>query len=187
MTESLKFLGIAGSLRRASFNRAALLAAQHLVPAGVTLEIFDLEGVPLFNQDTESEPAPAVIKLKQKIREADAIVISTPEYNYSMPGVLKNAIDAASRPYGDSAWTGKPVAVMGASVGLFGSMRAQYHLRQCFVTLNMPCVNQPEVVIGNADKAFAADGSLVDAKSQKLLSELLVNLATMTRQLKMGR
>jgi len=187
MTESLKFLGIAGSLRRASFNRAALQAAQHLLPADVTLEIFDLEGVPLFNQDHESEPAPAVIRLKQKIREADAILIATPEYNYSIPGVLKNAIDAASRPYGESAWAGKPVAVMGASPGQFGSARAQYHLRLCFITLNMPCVNQPEVMISHADKAFAADGSLTDPKSQQLLGQLLENLATLTRQLKLSK
>jgi chromate reductase len=184
MNESLKFLGIPGSLRRSSYNRATLVAAQSLLPAGVSLEVFNLEGIPLFNQDMETQPAPKLIELKQKIREADAILFATPEYNYSIPGVLKNAIDCASRPYGDSAWTGKPVAIMGASVGLFGSARAQYHLRQCFITLDMFPVNQPEVMIGNAGKAFDAQGKLIDERSQKLIRQLLENLASWTLQLK---
>ena len=184
MSESLKILGIPGRLRRSSYNRAALIATQSLLTVGVSLEIFDLEGLPLFNQDTEAQPAPKVIEFKAKIREADAILFATPEYNYSIPGVLKNAIDCASRPYGDSAWSGKPVAVMGASVGLFGSARAQYHLRQCFVFLNMFPVNQPEVMIGNASKAFDEQGKLIDETSQKLIRHLLENLANFARQLK---
>src|SRR5512145_595861 len=107
MDDTLQFLGIAGSLRRGSFNRAALRAAQRLVPAGVALEAFDIGRLPLYNQDHESAPAHAVSELKRAIRAADAIVIATPEYNYSVPGVLKNAIDCASRPYGDNAWAGK--------------------------------------------------------------------------------
>ena len=100
--------------------------------------------------------------MKSRVRAADAILFSTPEYNYSMPGVLKNAIDWASRPYGDSAWQGKPVAVMGASVGVLGSARAQYHLRQCFIFLNMYPVNQPEVLIANAAQRFNEQGELTD-------------------------
>jgi chromate reductase len=184
MNDSIKILGIAGSLRRSSYNRAALAAAQGLLPAGASLDIFDLEGLPLFNQDTEAQPTPKVAEFKKKIRDADAILICTPEYNYSIPGVLKNAIDCASRPYGDSAWSGKPVAVMGASIGLFGSARAQYHLRQCFIFLNMIPVNQPEVMIGNAAKAFDAEGKLTDETSQKLIRQLLENLASWTMQLK---
>jgi chromate reductase len=184
MNKLLKFLGIPGSLRGGSFNRAALLAAQSLLPPDVSLDIFDLEGIPLFNQDSETEPVARLVEFKKKIREADAIVFATPEYNYSVPGVLKNAIDCASRPFGDSAWSGKPVAVMGASVGLFGSARAQYHLRQTFVTLNMFQVNQPEVMIGHADKAFDAQGMLTDESSRKLIRQLLENLASRTRQLK---
>jgi chromate reductase len=184
MNDSIKILGIAGSLRRSSYNRAALVAAQSLLPAGASLDIFDLEGLPLFNQDTEDHPTPKVTEFKKKIREADAILFCTPEYNYSIPGVLKNAIDCASRPYGDSAWSGKPVALMGASVGLFGSARAQYHLRQCFIFLNMLPVNQPEVMIGHASKAFDAQGKLVDEASQKLIRQLLENLASWTMQLK---
>jgi chromate reductase len=104
MADKIKILGIAGSLRKASFNRAALRAAQQLAPADAQLEIFELDGVPLFNQDEEQNPAPKVTELKEKVRAADAILFVTPEYNYSVPGVLKNAIDCASRPYGDSAW-----------------------------------------------------------------------------------
>jgi len=180
----LNILGIAGSLRRSSYNHAALVAAQDLLPSGVSLEIFDLKGIPLFNQDTEHQPAAQVTEFKKKIREADAILISTPEYNYSIPGVLKNAIDCASRPFGDSAWAGKPVAVMGASVGLFGTARAQYLLRQSFVSLDMYPVNIPEVMIGLADKAFDADGKLIDEKAKKLIRQLMLSLTTWTRQLK---
>ena len=186
MTESLKFLGIPGSLRRASYNRAALVSAQAMLPDGVELEIFDLAGIPLFNQDLEAEPVARVIEFRQKIRAADAIVFATPEYNYSIPGVLKNAIDWASRPSGESVWTGKPVAVMGASPGMFGSARAQYHLRQTFIALNMFQLNHPEIMIGNADKAFDAQGKLIDESSQKRIRKLITDLAIWTRQLKSG-
>jgi chromate reductase len=147
------------------------------------LDIFELQGIPLFNQDTEQQPAARVTEFKEKIREADAILFATPEYNYSVPGVLKNAIDSASRPYGDSAWSGKPVAMMGASPGAFGSARAQYHLRQILVTLDMPTVNQPEVMIAHADKAFDAQGKLIDANSAKLIWHLVKNLVQLARQL----
>jgi chromate reductase, NAD(P)H dehydrogenase (quinone) len=181
MAESITILGIAGSLRKASYNKSALGAAQSLCPQGATLETFGLEGIPLFNQDEERNPPKQVIDLKARVRAADAILLVTPEYNYSIPGVLKNAIDWASRPYGDSAWNGKPVAIMGASVGLFGTARAQYHLRQCFVFLNMDAVIQPEVTIGNAAKAFDEQGNLVDETSKKLIAQLLQNLAQKAR------
>lgn len=184
MNEPLRILGIPGSLRSASYNRAALFAAQSLLPDHTSLEIISLDGLPLFNEDREAEPAPSVTEFKHKIRDADAILFSTPEYNYSVPGVLKNAIDCASRPYGDSAWAGKPVAVMGVSVGAFGTARAQYHLRQIFVALNMYPVNQPEVMIGHADDAFDGEGRLIDGVSEKLIRQLLETLATWTRQLK---
>jgi chromate reductase, NAD(P)H dehydrogenase (quinone) len=115
MPDHTTILGIAASLRKDSYNRAALRAAQDLAPAGVTLEIFDLQGIPPFNQDDEQHPPVHVADLKTMIRAADAVLLVTPEYNCSIPGVLKNAIDWASRPSGDSAWDGKPVAVMGAS------------------------------------------------------------------------
>ena len=177
-------LGIPGSLRKASFNRHALVAAQALVPAGAALEIFELEGIPPFNQDQEKQPPARVTELKAKVRAADAILFATPEYNYSIPGVLKNAIDWASRPYGDNAWQGKPVAVMGASVGILGSARAQYHLRQCFVFLNMYPVNQPEVLIASAAQRFNERGELTDETSRELIRKLLAELVAWTKRLK---
>src|SRR5687767_13200144 len=120
MSKNIRVLGIAGSLRESSYNRGALRAAVELAPEGVTIETFDINEIPPFNQDDEGSPPQIVTEFKQKIREADAIIFSTPEYNYSLPGVLKNAIDWASRPYGDSAWNGKPAAIMGASPGAIG-------------------------------------------------------------------
>src|SRR5690606_22031561 len=117
MADNLTFLGIAGSLRRKSYNRSALRAATQLVPQGMTIDVFDIEGLPGFNEDHEQNPPEKVVDLKRRIRAADAILLVTPEYNYSVPGVLKNAIDWASRPYGDNAWSGKPVAIMGATIG----------------------------------------------------------------------
>jgi chromate reductase len=175
MADSIKILGIAGSVRKASFNKSALRAAQKLVPEGASLEIFDIDGLPGFNQDDEKNPPAKVTELKAKIRAAGAILFVTPEYNYSIPGVLKNAIDWASRPYGDSAWTGKPVAVMGASVGVIGTARAQYHLRQVFVFLDMEAVNQPEIMI-NASKSFDDQGNLTDQTSKDLIKKLLASL-----------
>ena len=175
MAKGIKILGIAGSVRKASFNKSALRAAQKLVPEGASIEIFDIDGLPGFNQDEEKNPPAKVTELKAKIRAADAILFVTPEYNYSIPGVLKNAIDWASRPYGESAWNGKPVAVMGASVGVIGTARAQYHLRQIFVFLDMHAVNQPEVMI-NASKSFDEQGNLTDPQTKDLIGKLLANL-----------
>ena len=182
MNHPLTILGIAGSLRTASYNRMALRAAQQLAPAGTKIENWDkLSEIPPFNQDREQNPPAAVGELKAAIRAADAILLVTPEYNYSVPGVLKNAIDWASRPYGDSAWKGKPVAIMGASPGQFGTARAQAHLRQMFVFLNMHCVNQPEVMIAQAHQRFDQQGNLTDETSQKLIRQLLEELARVTR------
>lgn len=181
MDGPVKILGIAGSLRRNSFNRAVLRAAKSLVPEDGILDIFELNGIPCFNEDEERNPPSAVVELKKRVRDADAILFVTPEYNYSIPGVLKNAIDWASRPYGDSAWEGKPVAVMGASIGALGTARAQYHLRQCFVFLNMLPINRPEVMISNASEKFDAGGNLKDETAKKLTGELLRNLIDWTR------
>ena len=185
MADPIKILGIAGSLRAASYNRGTLRAAQKLMPAGATLEVFELAGIPVYNQDEERNPPQKVADFKARIRAADAILISTAEYNYSIPGVLKNAIDWASRPYGDSAWTGKPVAVMSASVGQFGGMRAQYHLRQCFVFLNMDAVLQPEVAIANASQRFDEQGNLTDDTSKQLIGKLLQALVQKAQAAKM--
>jgi chromate reductase len=116
MNQPIRILGIAGSLRRKSYNRAALRAAQQLAPEDAVIDIFELDGIPVFSEDDERQPPVKIVELKKRIRDADAILFVTPEYNYSIPGGLKNAIDWASRPYGDNAWNGKPVAVMGASL-----------------------------------------------------------------------
>jgi chromate reductase, NAD(P)H dehydrogenase (quinone) len=187
MSSPLKILGFAGSLRKASYNRAALRAAQQLAPPDVRVDIYELDGIPLFNQDLE-KPAPAsVVQFKAAIRAADAILFVTPEYNASVPGVLKNAIDWASRPYGDNAWDGKPAAIMGASPGSLGTARAQYHLRQSFVFLNMFPLNRPEVMIADADERFDAIGDLTDEETRNRIRKLLEALAVWTRQLQKAR
>jgi chromate reductase len=183
MPQPLHILGIAGSLRRASYNRAALRAAAALLPPDAALETFELDGIPLFNEDDEKSPPARVLELKRRVRAADALLFVTPEYNYSVPGVLKNAIDWASRPYGDSAWTGKPAAIMGASVGNLGTARAQYHLRQIFVFLNVLVLQQPEVLIANASTRFDKDGTLSDEPTREHVRKLLASLVAWTRRL----
>ena len=184
MDPQVNILGFAGSLRKGSYNRALLRAALELVPEDARLEVFELDGIPLFNQDLESSPPDKVKEFKRKIREADALLIVTPEYNYSIPGVLKNAIDWASRPYGDSAFEGKPVAMMSASISMLGGARAQYHLRQSFVFLNMYPVNGPEVFVSLAHKKFDDEGNLLDEVAKDLMAKLLANLVAWARKLK---
>ena len=183
MNKQTRILGISGSLRRESYNTATLRAAVELAPEDAVIETFELHGIPLFNQDDESNPHAKVVELKRRVREADAILFVTPEYNYSVPGVLKNAIDWASRPYGDNAWDGKPAAIMGASIGAIGTARAQYHLRQMFVFLNVFAVNQPEVMISNAAKRFDAEGNLTDEKTKEYIRQLLQSLVALTRRI----
>ena len=183
METTVNILGFAGSLRKESYNQSLLRAAFELVPKGAKLESFDLEGIPPFNQDLENQPPQKVKEFKSKIREADAILIVTPEYNYSIPGVLKNAIDWASRPYGDNAFNGKPVAVMGASVGMLGTGRAQYDLRRSFVFLNMYPINQPEVMVPFAHEKIDKGGKVTDPKTREKIKELLVSLMAWTRRL----
>jgi chromate reductase len=156
-----------------------------MVPGDATLEVFDLEGIPPFNQDLEQQPPEKVREFKAKIRAADAILIVTPEYNYSIPGVLKNAIDWASRPYGDNAFNGKPVAVMGASIGMLGTARAQYDLRRSFVFLNMFPLNQPEVMVPFAQDKVDSNGRVTDEKTRKKIRELLESLVAWTRRMKL--
>ncbi|MEN6627826.1 MAG: NADPH-dependent FMN reductase [Candidatus Sumerlaeia bacterium] len=184
MTDPITILGFAGSLRKASFNRALLRAAAELAPPGARIETFDLDGIPPYNQDDEQLPPQAVVDFKRKIRAADAILIVTPEYNYSIPGVLKNAIDWASRPYGDNAFDSKPAAVMGASIGMLGTARAQYHLRQCCVFLNLLLMNRPEVMVPTADKKFDEQGRLADEATRKLVAQFLAALVEWTRKMK---
>jgi len=184
MDPKIKILGFAGSLRKQSYNRAILAAALEMVPDVASLEIFDLEGIPPFNQDLELQPPDRVKEFKTRIRAADAILIATPEYNYSIPGVLKNAIDWASRPYGDNAFDGKPVAITGASVGMLGTARAQYDLRRSFVFLNMLPLNRPEVMVPLAQDKVDSNGRLTDEKTRKKIGELLESLIVWTEKLK---
>lgn len=183
MSKPIRILGIAGSLRRESYNRGALRAATELVPEGATVDIFELDGIPGFNQDDEQNPPAKIAEFKRRIREADAILFVTPEYNYSIPGVLKNAIDWASRPYGDNSFDGKPAAIMGASVGAIATARAQYDLRKMFVFLNIFPINQPEVMIGNAAERFDEQGNLTDEKTKDYIRRLLQNLVDWTHRI----
>ena len=158
-------------------------AALELLPEDAALEVFDLEGIPPFNQDLENQPPQAVKEFKAKIRKADALLIASPEYNYSVPGVLKNAIDWASRPHGDNAFEGKPVAIMSASIGRLGGARAQYHLRQSFIYLNMHPLNRPEVMMPFAQEHVDENGDLTDEATRQLIRQLLDALVKWTRKL----
>lgn len=184
MDRKLLILGFAGSLRKGSYNKALLRAAEELLTEEAKLEIFDLEVIPPFNQELESRMPEKVKEFKAKIRDADAILIATPEHNYSVPGVLKNAIDWASRPYGDNSFEGKPAAIMSASTGMLGGSRAQYHLRQIFVFLDMRPVNRPEVFITFAGQKIDEQGKLTDETSRKLIKQLLEALIYLTKRLK---
>src|SRR6202171_6597991 len=137
MSSHVHIIGIAGSLRRGSYNQAALRAAKLLVPENSEIDLFQLDGIPMFNEDDEKRPPSSVLDLKKRIRRADALLIVAPEYNYSIPGVLKNAIDWACRPPGDSAWSGKAAATRGGSFGAIGTARGQTHRRQRLVSLNL--------------------------------------------------
>jgi len=183
MSKPVRILGIAGSLRRQSYNRALLRAATQLAPEDAAIDIFEIDGIPPFSEDDEHDPPGKVVEMKRRIREADAILFVTPEYNYSIPGVLKNAIDWASRPYGDSAWQEKPAAIMGASPGRIGTARAQYHLRQVMVFLNMFPLNQPEVMVGAANERFDTVGNLTDEQTREYVYWLVQSLVDWTRRI----
>lgn len=174
---SISVLGISGSLRGASFNTALLRVAQTVAPTDMTIEIADLDEVPLYREEVyQAGFPPAVERLREQIRSADALLIATPEYNFSFSGVLKNAIDWASRPP-SQPFDAKPIAIAGASAGRMGTGRAQYHLRQVFVGLNGHLLNKPEVMIAGAGNVFGEDGQLTDDAARKLLGDLLTALA----------
>jgi chromate reductase, NAD(P)H dehydrogenase (quinone) len=183
LEDKVKILGFVGSLRKGSYNKALMLAAVELVPDNAEIEVFDIAAIPPFNQDFETDPAPVVKDFKAKIKAADAILIATPEYNYSIPGVLKNAIDSASRPRTDKVFDDKPVALMSASVGRLGGARAQYHLRQSLVFLNMHPVNYPEVMLSQAQQNIDAKGKLTNEETRKLIRQLLEELVKWTLRL----
>jgi len=158
----LHILAFAGSLRKDSFNRKLLVASQELKPEGMEIEIFDLDGIPPYNMDLEPDFPEAVVQFKEKIKAADGLLIATPEHNFSFSGVLKNAIDWASRPPADGVFDNKPVAIQSASTGWAGGLRAQMHLRQVFGFFPMRQLYFPEVVVGLAKQKFDENGKLID-------------------------
>lgn len=173
----MNVFAICGSLRKESFNRKTLRAAIELAPKSMTIDVFDtVADIPPYNEDVREKGYPPVVQdLRDRIKKADALLFVTPEYNFSVPGVLKNAIDWASRPP-EQPFNGKPAAIMGASTSMLGTGRAQYHLRQMFVFLNIYPVNQPEVMIPMAQQKFDAEGKLTDETTRKFMAQLLVNL-----------
>ena len=180
---NISVLGICGSLRKASFNTAALNVAIALKPAGMRVTVADISQIPPYNEDVRAQGfPPSVETLRQQIAAADALLFACPEYNYSMSGVLKNAIDWASRPP-DQPFAGKPCAIIGAAAGMAGSARAQYDLRRACVFLDMHPLNKPEVLIGQAQTKFDADGNLTDEVARNLIRDLMVNLGAWARQL----
>ncbi|MNM52765.1 NADPH azoreductase [compost metagenome] len=151
---------VVGSLRKESFNRKVALALSQLAPANLRLKIVEIGDLPLYNEDIDVDPPAACKAFREQIRSSDAVLFVTPEYNRSVPGVLKNAIDVGSRPYGQSAWSGKPGAVISVSPGAVGGFGANHHLRQSLVFLDVPCMQQPEAYIGGAASLFDDDGKL---------------------------
>jgi chromate reductase len=179
----LTILGISGSGRKRSYNTALLEAAKELLPQDATLEVVDVSKLPLYNQDLEHDLPEVVKELKKKIRGADAILIATPEHNYSVTAVLKNAIEWGNRPPRDASWSGKPAAVISASTGLRGGVRAQLHLRQIMIDLNMYPINRPLLLVANAKDKFDENLRLIDEESLETLREVLSSLVEWTRKL----
>jgi chromate reductase len=175
---SLRVIGVAGSLRAGSYNRALLRAAQEMAPDALRIEVADLIDLPMFNADVDARGTPAAVtELRILIRDADGLLLVTPEYNHGVPGVLKNAIDWLSQPLRGNVLEGKPTAIMGASTGLAGTARAQSQLRQSFVLTNTPVMMQPEVLVGRAQERFDTGGRLTDEPSRRFLGLFLDQFA----------
>ncbi len=182
--DKIRVLGIVGSLRKESYNRKLLQAAVELAPEGVELELAEIIDIPLFNEDVLEAGVPDVVEsFKERIAEADALLIATPEYNWSVPGPLKNAIDWVSRPIATSPLQGKPAAIMGASTGPFGTVRVQLHWRQVFAYTNTYLLPQPQVVVNMAEQKFDDEGRLTDEATRQQVRKLLEALEAWTRRL----
>ena len=169
MSPTRKVAVIVGSLRKGSYNRMTAKALAALAPASLQLEIVEIGQLPLYNQDNDDSPPPEWVAFREKVRAADAVLFVTPEYNRSVPGVLKNAIDVGSRPYGQSVWDRKPGAVISVSVGATGGFGANHHLRQSCVFLNVPMMQQPEAYIGGAANLFDKEGNITNDATRKHL------------------
>jgi chromate reductase len=179
----ISVLGICGSLRKGSYNMATLRTAIALKPADMTVTVADISTLPLYNEDVRAQGFPPPVEtLRQQIAKADALLFACPEYNYSMPGVLKNAIDWASRPP-DQPFAGKPCAILGAAAGMAGSARAQGDLRRAMVFLDMHPLNKPEVLIGQAQTKFDENGKLTDEAARGFIRDMMAALDRWTRQM----
>ncbi len=166
-------LVVVGSVRKDSLNLKLAHALSALAPASLSLEIAPIGGLPLYNPDLDETPKPEWVSFKARVARANAILFVTPEHNRSVPAALKNALDLASRPYGQNAWNGKPAAIVSAVPGAMGGFGANHHLRQMLVFLNVPAMAQPEAYIGQADKLFGADGKLANEATEKFLKNFL--------------
>ncbi|HWF77223.1 MAG TPA: NAD(P)H-dependent oxidoreductase [Caulobacteraceae bacterium] len=170
---------LVGSLRKASFNRKMALALEKLAPAGLKLDIVEFRDLALYDEDLEATPPQPWVDFRAAVRAHDAVMFVTPEYNRSVPGGLKNAIDVGSRPYGQSVWSRKPCAVVSVSPGAIGGFGANHHLRQSLVFLDMPVLQQPEAYIGGAASLFAEDGSIANEGAKKFAAGLMEAFAAL--------
>ncbi len=177
MSTIRKVAVLVGSLRKASLNRRMAHALAALAPSGLSLEIVEIGSLPLYNQDLDDAPPEAWVAFRDKVRAADAVLFVSPEYNRSVPGVLKNAIDVGSRPYGKSVWSGKPGAVVTVAPGAMGGFGANHHLRQSMVFLNVPMMQQPEAYVGGADKLLDDAGNVTNENTRKFLEAFMTAYA----------
>ena len=180
----LLIVGIPASLRRGAFSTGLLDAAVELAPEGTRIEVADIHGFPVFNQDEEHDPPEPVRRFREKVRPADAVLFALNEHNYGLSAAEKNALDWGSRPPGQSVWNGKPAGMMSASVGMLGGVRAQLALRQSMVYLNMFPVNRPEVFVAMASQKFDANGRLTDETARKVVRAHLIELVRFARLLR---
>ena len=183
MDKPFDVVAIIGSLRRDSLTRRLVRSFDALAPATMKIEIVEIRDLSLYNQDEESAPPVPWVSFRSRIKRADAVLFATPEYNRSVPGALKNAIDVGSRPYGANVWAGKPAAVVSVSPGAIGGFGANHHLRQALVFLDMPAMQQPEAYIGHADKLFDAAGALVNASTGEFCAKFLRSFDAWIRRL----
>lgn len=169
-----KIAVIVGSLRKESFNLKTAKAMMGMAPESLSMELLDISGLPMFNEDLEANPPKEWVALRKKIREADGLLFFTPEYNRSVPGVLKNAIDVGSRPYGENSWDGKPAGIVSVSIGAISGFGANHHLRQSLVFVNVSTMAQPEAYIGGATELFGDNGKLTNPSTKKFLKSFMV-------------
>ncbi|MBA4111213.1 MAG: NADPH-dependent FMN reductase [Leptothrix sp. (in: Bacteria)] len=179
----IKIAVVVGSLRKASFNHQLAVALAKLAPSDFAFEHVQIDDLPLYNQDDDANPAESVKRLKAAVKSAHGLLFVTPEYNRSFPGVLKNAIDHASRPYGQSVWGGKPAGVIGVSVGAIGTALAQQHLRNVLAYLDVPTLGQPEAFVQAKEGLFGPDGSIANEDSRKFLQAWVDRYVAWVRKL----